>query len=271
MGRLRYMVVTVPYGIAYAVLCLVQGALVAPAWRHPFRLGRSRLVGVAVPIVAFAIGLAATRGSDWSTEAVAHLATFATPVLAAAVGVVWGWRMPWAYAILAAGAWVVAWRVDGLPADIAGVVLISGACLTLAALIGAFTPPWALAAGLVVLAIVDTILVFSDQVRPGTQALHAVVPVGAGGRPLPALQDANLDRALFGWLDILAPALCAVLLTGPARIRLTAAALTAVAALAFGMILAVSDQVPGTVPPLVAVAVWFVTRRSTAARRSVPR
>lgn len=266
MRRLPYTVVTVPYGISYAVLCLVQGTLVAPAWRRPFRLGRSRLVGAAVPIVAFLIGLAATRGGDWSTEAVAHLATFATPVLAAAVGVVWGWRMPWAYALVAPVAWVVAWRADGLPADIAGLILIAGACLTLAAVIGAFTPPWALAAGLVVLAIVDSILVFSDQVRPGTDALHAVVPVAAGGRPLPALQDATLDKALFGWLDILAPALCAVLLTGPARRRNVAAVLTGVAALAFGMVLAVSDQVPGTVPPLVAVAVWFVTRRSTAGR-----
>jgi hypothetical protein len=256
--------VSIPYGIAYAVLCVLQGALVAPAWRRPFRLGRSRLVGVGVPIVVFMIGLAATRGADWSTEAVAHLATFATPVLAAAVGVIWGWRLPWAYAVLAAAAWVVAWRVDGIPADVAGVVLICGACLTLAAVIGSFTPPWALAAGLVVLAIVDAILVFSGQVHPGTEALHAVVPVGAGGRPLPALQDATLDRALFGWLDILAPALCAVLLTGPARRRLVAAALTAVASLTFGLLLAVSDQVPGTVPPLVAVAVWFVTRRSTA-------
>jgi hypothetical protein len=263
------MVVTVPYGISYAVLCLLQGALVAPAWRRPFRLGRSRLVGVAVPIVVFMIGLAATRGSDWSTEAVAHLATFATPVLAAAVGAVWGWRFPWAYAALAPAAWVVAWRADGLPADVAGVALISGACLTLAAIIGSFTPQWALAAGLVVLAAVDTVLVFSDQVRPGTQALHAVVPVGAGGRPLPALQDATLDHALFGWLDILAPALCAVLLVGPARRRLIAAVLTAVAALAFGFVLGVSDQVPGTVPPLVAVAVWFVTRRAYA-RQPIP-
>ena len=177
--------------------------------------------------------------------------------------------MPWAYALVAPVAWVVAWRADGRPADIAGLILIAGACLTLAAVIGAFTPPWALAAGLVVLAIVDSILVFSDQVRPGTDALHAVIPVGAGGRPLPALQDATLDNALFGWLDILAPALCAVLLTGPARRRNVAAVLTAVAALGFGMVLAVSDQVPGTVPPLVAVAVWFVTRRSIG-RRGMP-
>lgn len=261
---------TFPYGISYAVLCLLQGALVAPAWRRPFHLGRSRLVGVAVPIAVLLIGVAATRGADWSTNAVADLATFATPLLAAAVGFVWGWRQPWAYAALAPGLWVVAWLADGLGADIAGIALIAAACLTLAAAIGAFAPPWALAAGLVVLAIVDSTLVFSDQVRPGTDALHAIVPVAAGGRPLPALQDATLDRALFGWLDILAPALCAVLLAGPARPRLTAAVLTGIGALAFGVILAVTDEVPGTVPPLLAVAVWFVVRRpqpvSAAAR-----
>ncbi len=251
-----------PYGIAYAVLCLLQGALVAPAWRRPFRLGHSRLVGVAVPIVVFLIGLAATRGADWSTSAVAHLATFATPLVAAAVGFVWGWRLPWAYATLAPAAWIVAWRTDGLAAEIAGVALIAAACLTLAALIRAFTPAWALAAGLVVLAIVDATLVFADQVHPGTQALHAIVPVEAGGRPLPALQDATLDTALFGWLDILAPALCAALLVGLARTRLLAALLTAVGSLAFGLILAVTDQVPGTVPPLIAVAVWFVAQGS---------
>ena len=250
-----------PYGISYAVLCLLQASLVAPAWRRPFRLGHSRLVGVALPIAVLTVGLTATRGGDWSTRAVADLATFATPLVAAAVGFAWGWRQPWAYAALAPAAWIVAWRADGLWADAAGVALIAAACLTLAAVIGAFTPPWALAAGLVVLAIVDATLVFSDQVRPGTDALHAVVPVGAAGRPLPALQDATLGHALFGWLDILAPALCAVLLAGASRLRVGAALLTGLAALAFGLILAVSDQVPGTVPPLVAVAVWSVAKR----------
>ena len=87
------------------------------------------------------------------------------------------------------------------------------------------------------LAIVDATLVFSDQVRPGTDALHAIVPVGAAGRPLPALQDATLGHALFGWLDILAPALCAALLAGASRLRVGAALLTAIASLAFGLIL----------------------------------
>lgn len=258
-----------PYGLSYAVLCLLQGALVAPAWRRPFRLGHSRLVGVAVPIVVFLVGLTATRGADWSTSAVAHLATFATPLVAAAVGFVWGWRAPWTYAALAPAAWIVAWRADGLAAEVAGVALIAAACLTLAAVIGAFTPPWALAAGLVVLAIVDAALVFSDQVHPGTEALHAIVPLEAGGRPLPALQDATLNRALFGWLDILAPALCAALLAGRAQPRLIAALLTGIGSLAFGLILAVTGQVPGTVPPLIAVAVWFFAGRPRPVRAAV--
>jgi hypothetical protein len=258
--------VDVPYGWAFAALCLVQGVLVAASWRRPLRLGRSRLVGIALPVVVFFIGLSATRGGDWATQAVSHLATFGTPVAAAAVGLVWGWRQPWAYALAAPVLWVVAWRADGLVADAASVALIAAACLTIAAIIATFTPPWALAAGLVALALVDAILVFADQVRPGTQALHAVVPPSLGGTPLPALQDATLGHALFGWLDILAPALGATLLTGFTSPRHVAAVLTALAALALGLLLAVTQQVPGTTPPLVAVVVWGLV-----ARRGPPR
>lgn len=251
-----------PYGPAFATLCVFQGLLVAPALTRRQPLGSSRLIGVSVPIVVFLIGLAATRGSDWSTEAVSHLATFGTPVAAAATGWAWGWRAPWTWPVAALVAWVTAWRADGLVADVASVTLIGAACLTLAAFIAAFTPQWTLAAGLVILATVDSILVFTDQVRPGSQALHAVVPPAAGGRPLPALQDATLDRALFGWLDILAPALGATLLAGWTRRRLVAAGLTAAAALALGLLLAVTRQVPGTIPPLVAVAMWAVSSPS---------
>ncbi len=250
-----------PYGWTFAVLCLLQGVLVAASWQYPVRLGRSRLVGLAVPVVVFFIGLAATRGADWATEAISHLATFGTPVAAAAVGVVWGWRRPWVYALAAPVAWVIAWRADSLAGDAASVALIAGACLTLAAIIAMCTPPWALAAGLVALAIVDSILVFTDQVRPGTQALHAVIPPSVGGTPLPALQDATFGRSLFGWLDILAPALGATLLAGMTRRRVAAAALTAIAALALGLLLVVTRQVPGTIPPLLAVIAWGLASR----------
>jgi len=254
-----------PYGGAFAALCVLQGVLVAAPWRRSPQISRSRLVGVALPIAVFGIGLAAARGAHWSTRLVADLATFATPVLAAATGWVWGWRRPWLFAAAAPAAWVVAWRADGLAADACAVALIAGACLTLAAAVAALTPRWTLALGLVVLACVDAVLVFSDQVRPATEALHAIVPVSAAGRPLPALQDATLGSALFGWLDILAPALAATLLAGDDRRRLAGAAMTAAAALALGLLLAVSSEVPGTVPPVAAVAVWFVATRARAA------
>ena len=256
----------VPYGWTFAALCLVQGILVGASWKQPVRLGRSRLVGIALPVVVFFIGLAATRGGDWATQAVSHLATFGTPVAAATVGLAWSWRQPWVYALAAPALWVVAWHADGLVGDAASITLIAAACLAIAAVIATFTPPWALAAGLVALATVDAILVFTDQVRPGTQALHAVIPPALGGIPLPALQDATLGHALFGWLDLLAPALGATLLTGFAPQRVVAAALTAAAALGLGLLLAVTQQVPGTIPPLVAVVTWGLI-----ARRGPPR
>jgi hypothetical protein len=260
--------VDIPYGWTFATLCLAQGALVAAAWRRPVRLGDSRFVGLAIPVIVFFIGLAATRGSDVATEAISHLATFGTPVAAAFVGAVWGWRLPWAYALAAPVAWIVAWQVDGLVGDAASVALIAAACLALAAVIAMFTPPWAIAAGLVVLAIVDAILVFTDQVRPGSQALHAVVPPSVGGTPLPALQDATFGRSLFGWLDILAPALGATLLALMPIRRTVAAVLTAAAALALGLLLAVTRQVPGTIPPLVAVIAWLLVARRQPVNRT---
>ena len=186
---------------------------------------------------------------------------------AAAVGLVWGWRMPWLTALPAPLALVVAWRADGLVADMASVALIAAACLTLAAIISTFTPPWALAIGLVALAIVDSILVFADQVRPGTDALHAVVPPAIGGTPLPALQDATLGHALFGWLDILAPALGATLLTGFTGTAPRGASSPRRPHLPSGLLLAEDRQVPGTTPALVAVVVWgLVARRGPTTR-----
>jgi hypothetical protein len=257
----------VPYGWAFAALCVLQGALVAAAAAfRPIVLGRSRLVGLGVPLAVFLVGLAATRGASWSTEAVAHLATFGTLAAAGALGVVARMRPAWPPLVVAPLLWLVAWRADGLPADLAGVTLVAGACLTLGLVIAAATPPWALAAGLVVLAVVDAVLVFTDQVGPGARALHAVIPFELAGDPLPALQDATLDRARFGWLDILAPVLAGTLVARRPE-RWLAAGLTALAALALGLLLAVADSVPGTVPPLAAVAVWLAIEGAARGRR----
>lgn len=255
-----------PYSWTFAALCVFQGVLVALGWRDERRLGAARVVGLLLPVAALIVGIVAIQGSDWSRTALARLATFGTPVAAALAGVMLAWRRPIVAVALSPILFLVAWRVDGLVGDGAGVVLIGLACLAIAGLIATVAPARALAAGLVVLAIVDSILVFRGHVARPTAALHAVPAPVAAGHALPALQDATFGRSLYGWLDMLAPALAGMLLVHARPERLIAAAATAATSLAWGMLLAVTDQIPGTVPPLAAVAVWMALPKDRSDR-----
>ncbi len=250
---------------SYAALCLVQAALVALPWR-PWRLARSRALGVIVPLAALAAGVALVRGLAGGADALAGLAAVAAPLLAAASG--WAWRVPrpWVPALLVPGLYALAWRLpDELVGQAAGVLLIAGACLTLAALVASLAPPGALAAGLVLLAVLDVVLVWGlPEVGPATTALHRAVPPGlpgaVGGPPLPSLQDATFGSALMGWLDLLAPALLATILAGAGRARIAAAAAVLACALAWGLLLRVTSPIPATVPVLAGLAVGLGLR-----------
>ena len=248
-----------PYGWTFAVLCVFQGVLVALGWRRRWYVATSKLVGVLIPVAALAVGLAATRQAGWSTTTLATLATFGAPLAALAASAALGYR-PRLSVVLTPIAFVVAWRLEGLVADAASVAIIGGACLSIAALIAAATSQRAIAIGLVVLAIVDSILVFRGQVATSTITLHAVEPPVAAGHPLPALQDATLGNSLYGWLDLLSPALAGMLFPDEKGRRMVAALLTAIAALLWALLLGVTDQIPGTVPALVVVLVWVTTR-----------
>ncbi len=221
-----------------------------------------RALGLVIPAAALCTGLALIVLSETSRSALAGLATFGTPVAAAFVGVVALWRRPIIGFVLAPVLFLIAWRADGLLQDGAGVALIALATVCLAAGIASLTTPRALAAGLVILAIVDSFLVFRGSVSQPSADLHAVVPPAAGGMPLPALQDATFGHALMGWLDLLAPACAGMLFAYADRMRMLAAVLTAVTALAWGLLLAMTSPIPGTVPPLAAVIVWMATSRT---------
>jgi hypothetical protein len=244
---------------SYAGLCLVQGALVLIP-RRAWSIGRSRTLGLVAPLAALAVGVAIVRAASGGAQALADLATVATPLLAAAAGWVRRWPLPWLAVPVAGGLYALAWRSPGtLAGEAAGVLLIGGACLTIAALVAAVAPAAAIAVGLVLLVVLDVILVWGvDQVGPVTTTLHVAAPPslplpGGAGAPLPKLQDATFGTALMGWLDILAPALLgAALGTRGARVR--AAAATLVAALLWGLLLRVTSPIPATVPVLAGLA-----------------
>jgi hypothetical protein len=226
----------------------VQAATVAAPARQARARGRS-WVWLAVPALLLAAGVAIVDLVPQGPHALALLATFGTPVLAAAGGVFLGSRWWWLWPPAAAGLWVAAWLAHGLVRDGAGVALVAGACLAAASAAAIVAPAWSIKLGLVALAALDVILVWGTTgVEQATNTLQGVALPHAAGTPLPSLQQAPFGGAVMGWLDLLAPALLGIVVTG--RRKLGAAAVTGVAAGLWGLLLFVTSQVAATVPVL---------------------
>jgi hypothetical protein len=226
----------------------VQAATAAAPARQARARGRSWL-WLAVPAALLGAGVAIVDLVPQGPHTLALVATFGTPVLAAAGGVFLGSPRWWLWPPAAAGLWLAAWLASGLVQDAAGVVLIAGACLAAASAAGAVAPAWSIRAGLVGLAALDVVLVWATTgVREATNALQAVGLPHAAGTPLPSLQQATFGSAVMGWLDLLAPALLGVVVAG--RRKLSAAAVTGLAAGAWGLLLFVTSEVAATVPVL---------------------
>lgn len=249
---------------SYLFLSVAQGAVVLA----PLRARRSRrmpALGLLLPVAMLGLGVGLLRAFSASPHALALLATVATPLLAASLGVLASWRRPWVMLVAAAALYLAAWQLSSYAGDAAGVVLIGLACLALAAAVARFAPPRSIGAGLVVLAIVDAILVWgTPQVGPAANALErTALPTLAlpllPHRPLPSLQQASFGATSMGWLDLLAPALlCAMLLP---RLRPRAAIVTAAAACAWGLLLIVTSPIPATIPVLAGLLVAGFVRR----------
>lgn len=203
------------------------------------RRGRIGWLGLLAPAGVFGSGILLLRLLAGGPHALALVGAVATPVLAAARRR----RAPFALAL-----WLVAWLAPGLVAQAAAVALIVLAAATVAEAAAAIAPAWSLAAGLVVLCVVDVILVWATpQVGPATTALHRAPLPTAAGHPIPRLGDATFGSATMGWLDFAAAALLGVVVTWPVR----AAVATGLAAGAWGLLLIVTSVVPATVPTLV--------------------
>jgi hypothetical protein len=206
-----------------------------------------------VPAALLAAGVAIINFVPQGPHALALLATFGTPVLAAVGGLLLGSSRWWVWPPVAAGLWLVAWLGHGLVQDGAGLALIAGACLAAASAAALVAPAWSIQVGLVGLAALDVILVWGTSgVQEATNTLQGVALPSAGGTPLPSLQQVTFGSAVMGWLDLLAPALLGVVVAG--RRKLGAAAVTGVAAGFWGLLLLVTSEVPATVPVLAGLA-----------------
>jgi hypothetical protein len=230
----------------------VQAATVAAPGRQARTRGRSWL-WVAVPAALLGAGVLIIDLVPRGPHALALLATFGTPVLAAAGGLFRGSPRWWLWPPVAAALWIAAWLAHGLVQDAAGVALIGAACLAAASGAAMVAPAWSIRVGLVALAALDVVLVWGTTgVQEATNALQGVALPHAAGTPLPSLQQATFGSAVMGWLDLLAPALLGVVVAG--RRKLGAAAVTGVAAGLWGLLLFVTSEVAATVPVLAGLA-----------------
>jgi hypothetical protein len=110
-------------------------------------------------------------------------------------------------------------------------------------------PPWALQIGIVAMAVLDAVLVFSHGLQHPNDVLnHAAPPAG-----LPRLQVAAFGSAQMGYGDLFIAAVFGGLLAAQGRERSRAAFLTLACAAVFDLLFLVTDVLPATVPVALAL------------------
>lgn len=232
------------------LVCLQGFLVLVPA--RPRRLASSRLVGIAIPAAALAVGVTLAQAGGGASF-LAALAAIATPLLAALAGVTRGWPRPWLPALFVPPLYLLAWLAPkAIAGEAAGVALIAAACLAVTAVVAAVAPAGWLKAGLVLLVLLDVVLVWGDrQVGPATTALSAAATPALLGRHLPSLQQVQLGSTELGWLDLAAPALLGLIVVDRAR----AALATGIAAAVWSLLLLVTSPIPATPPVLAGLGV----------------
>lgn len=251
-----------------AVLVVTQASLVCgprPRLPGPLRWLRSSAwawlllpvsLGGTIGLLAVAPGL----GLGYAWVAAVGVPLMAAVAVAAMVPrrLVTRWRAVVALAaVLALGA--VAWTCHGdLIGEAAAVALTALSACAVASYLAGLAPARLLKVGLVVMAALDAVLVFSHALAGPNDTLNAATP----GGQLPHLQVAAFGSALIGYGDLFVAAVLGCLLVPPSR-RWPAALLVLALSAIFDLLFLVVDELPATVPVAVALLVleWLGGRR----------
>jgi hypothetical protein len=250
------------------VLSVAQAACVAlpaaglPGWAQRFR---TRAWALILPLsIAVVIGAIAVLPS--TADVLTWVALLLVPLGA---GLALGWAAhgarPWLGG-LAAPLLAVAWAWPHTRAgQAATLVLIAGSAATAGRLLAGVAPLTLLKLGIVAMAIVDSILVFSNTLQHPNAVLVAASP----GLGLPRLQSAGFGGAGMGYGDFFAAGVVGAIFAAQRTPQLLGAAALVVAALAWDQLFAYYDVLPATVPPaivLVLAEAWRRRRGVSAAR-----
>lgn len=241
-----------------AILITVQASLVAlpgagvPAWIRRFGSGWWALI---LPL-SIAVVIAAIELLPQTADVLTWVSLVLIPPGAA---LALGWAMHGArppLALLAAPLLALAWAdVNGLVGDAAAAVLSALSCVTLGRLLAGLVPGLWLKAGIVAMAIVDSILVFGNQLQAPNAVLNAAVALPGA----PQLQYLDLHYASVGYGDVFVAGVLGGVLAAEGRPQLPVAALTLLCAALWDLLFLHFDTLPATVPvalALVAAELW---------------
>jgi hypothetical protein len=256
--------------IANSALIAMQAALVAlPAAGVPAALARfggrgwSLVLPLSIAVVVAVIALepAFADGLTW-------LALIAIPPLAAGA---LGWAAHGArpaIALLAAPLLVVAVAdTGGLAGDACAAALTALSCVTLGRLIAGAAPGIALKLGIVAMALIDAILVFSEQLQPASTVLNAAVPL----QGLPQLQFLDIHHASLGYGDVFVAGVLGGVLAAERRPQLPVALLVLALSATWDALFLVLDTLPATVPVAVALLIVELVAWRRDERRALGR
>jgi hypothetical protein len=250
-----------------AVLLAVQASLVClpepapPGWLR--RLASSAWAWVLPGSLGLTVALlallpAAADGYTW-------LALLATPPLAYFALAARSHGRRAAKALLIGLLLALAWAQRGtLSGQGAALAITALSCLTLGAWLARLVPARALKVGIVAMAVLDAVLVFSHGLQHPNDVLNQAAPPAG----LPRLQLAAFGSAVVGYGDLFIAAVLGGLLAVSAGDRRRAALLTLVFAAAFDLLFLVTDVLPATVPVALALlANEALERRPLRGRR----
>jgi hypothetical protein len=245
--------------IADAFLLATQGVLVAlPAAGIPRRLVRFTSRGWAlIAPLSIAVVVAAIALFPQVADALTWVALILVPIGAM---LALGWAMHGAqpaYAIVAALLFAYCWaQVGTLTGDAAAAALTALSTVTVGRLLAGLVPGLWLKAGIVAMAIIDSILVFGNQLQGPNATLNAAIPVPGA----PQLQYLDLHYASMGYGDVFVAGLLGGILAAEGRRQVLPGLLVFVLAALWDLLFLHFNTLPATVPVAVAVVLLELKR-----------